>query len=69
MKRQDNLSLITTLVVTILMITSCTTSPNSPASAKLNYDRKTLESFWQKRLQSFLDKNQIPIIDLQSSIR
>ena len=38
-------------------------------SVALKYDRKELEQKWQARIQSFLDKSVIPLIDLESSLK
>ena len=35
----------------------------------MEYGRKELEQKWQARIQFFLDKDVIPLIDLQSSIK
>lgn len=37
-------------------------------AVSLKHDRATLERHWQKRLQGFLDRGVIPIIDLESSL-
>jgi predicted TIM-barrel fold metal-dependent hydrolase len=35
----------------------------------LKYDRKTLEKKWRDRIQSFLDRGVIPLVDLESSLK
>lgn len=35
----------------------------------LNHDRAQLEAIWRARIQSFLDRGVIPLVDLESSLR
>ncbi len=41
---------------------------NAEPPVQLKYTRQELQAKWRERLQSFLDKGVIPIIDMESTI-
>jgi len=60
-------------VCLLLMCSIAIGTPSIPARGDdrilLRHDRGDLESMWRSRIQSFLDREIIPLVDLESSLR
>ncbi len=54
--------------IAFLILMSVSVS-NAEQPLDINYSRAELETMWRKRIQSFLDIGEIPLIDLQSSLK
>ena len=56
------------LFVLAVIIFSGFLSVNAGQPVKIEYSRQALEAKWEVRVQSFLDKGVVPLIDLESAI-
>ncbi|MDA1090511.1 MAG: amidohydrolase family protein [Proteobacteria bacterium] len=56
-------------VAIVLVVLAITTGFAAAAPVEINFSRQQLEEKWRGRIQSFLDKGTVPLIDLESSLR
>lgn len=62
------MSRIRAILMSMLLLTSFPAALVAEESVTITHERTTLEKLWRARLQSFLDRGVIPLIDLESSL-